>query len=941
MIGGGRRWLVPVVVLAAGCTELPAIATGVCGNGIVEPGEDCDQRDSAACSNCYWMCKSDTPNECQNEAVGYLCAADGVCYGPSGDFAQTPADVSAYPVLGFRILDIDLDGIGDVVGLNATAMNVRYGDASGRLVDTYNLVTPQVQGNPQVTALVAPNVPDLVIPTADGLVVYTAAFGLPTPRQYPLGGSQGPENMGGRPDPFDAVQVRDTIGLFGPSSDAGAVSPLRFGLIAVADVGPIFDVETTQLCEDSLGAPMEVPAGTRVVNIANYEAPTGTFISFSTGTLTCVIEIRPRAEVPRAIGTDCLPSYPNTPGCRSEVKTVTTFNRFMSRAVFADVDGDGCPSLFDQDAGLGAVREYPGTTSIDGCVIANVPRSETLRVVDPPASVLLGSVKLEPAVDEHAPDALISAYGIHALPTTVSPTDWRTKPLFVSDRPLERAVRGDIDNDGALDVVFSTEQLPNLDIARRVPGEDYFLLVRTPTTGAVVRTIFSDYDGDGRDDLAYVERLGTAQRLSIAYGSPTGLGAAVPADVFENIAFLARIRVRDSTDPFDLVDDLIAIDLIGTSPQDLEPEITLLHGSPSRTMLSFFGTPVAPPQSAFRGVVGGHFIDHTPADTTDRQLVDLVAFQTFRRDASDPTPCTSADCKTALWVVPGLPRARLGDAQFTIDLGMGDFRLPSAPAVGDCNATTLSDFCVQSSKLLAWKIGDERDIVLGIDFRGAQPASLLRFDPAVPWGQGVNTQPVTLNAFAKYSGTGHIHELFAFDIDHDGQEELIAPFGSTTFGGVDGFTLICRMNRDGTFAGDCIDVASQILNDAELRCVDAEFGRVLPVCDGEYDGTVDHLAVLCRKPIADPESQQTRWQSVVVPIVSDGSGGFTTPTGEDRRPILTVNAKVDEIQLGDVTGDALADIVALDITSGTAVLAVFAQHTTHEAPVCHATLLPQ
>lgn len=934
------RWLLPLVVLAAACTELPAIATGVCGNGVVEPGEDCDQRDTAACSNCYWMCKSDTPNECQNEAVGYLCAADGVCYGPSGVFEQTPSDASAFPVLGFRILDLDLDGIGDVVGLNPTALNVRYGDASGRLVDSYNVVTPQAQGNPQPTSLFSSNVHDVIIPTADGLVAYTAAFGVPTPRQFPLIGS--PENAGGRPDPFDAVRVGDTIGLFGPSDGDMAVSDLRFGLIAISDVGPVFDVETTALCEDAGGNSVSIPTsfpGLWHEQVASYEAASGTFVSFSNGTKTCVFEVRPRPETVRAPNTDCLPSYPGVAGCVFEVKTVATFDRFLRRPAFADLDGDGCPSLLDQDAGLGAVEEYVGSTSVNGCVIATTPRSERLRVADPPASLLLGSVKLSPMVNQHAPDALVSAYGIHAVPSTIVPGDWKTRPLFVADRALERIAIGDIDDDGATDVVFSTEQLPNLDIARRAPDSDNFLLVRTPTSGAVVKTMIADYDGDGRDDLAYVESLGTAQRLSIAYGSPSGLTAGVPADVFQKIAFLAKMRVRDSTDPFNLVDDLIAIELIGTSPQDVEPEITILHGSPSRTMLSFFGSPVAPPQSAFRGVVSGHFIDHTPSDTTDPQLMDLVAFQTFRRDSTDMTPCTSADCETALWVVPGLPRARLGDAQYLVDVGMGDYRLPSAPPVGDCSLTTLSDFCVQYSKLLAWKIGDQRDIVLGIDFRGPQPAGMLRFDPAVPWGEGVNAQPVTMNAFAKYPGTGRIHELFAFDVDQDGQEELIAPFGSSAQNGNDGFTLICRMNRDGTFNGDCLDVGSQILNDADLRCIDAEVGRVLPVCDGEYDGTVDHLAVLCRKPIEDPQAQQTRWQSVFLPIVGDGAGGFITPP--NREPLLTVNAKLDETQLGDVTGDALTDIVALDVTTGTAVLAVFAQHTTHEAPVCHEALLPQ
>ncbi len=920
------RWLASLAVVAA-CSELPVITEGVCGNGVIESHEDCDDT-NVRCIDCRWEC-TDITQLCP-ELPGHRCGADNFCHGPTGAFAQTPVDSIPFPVIGFRISDIDRDGYGDVVGLNATALNVRYGDLTGELPESYNVVTPQVQGSPQITHLVSEDVDDLVLPTADGLVVYTGAFGVPSPRQFPLGGDQGPENMGGRPDPFDAVQIDDTIGLFGPTSASGPAA-LVFGLITLTRRGPMFDAETTDLCGLQATSAMTYQQN----RIASYDAAGATFVAFTNNGTTCVIEVsKPLNPIERTPPPSQCPQrdIPGEEACVYAIRSVRAFPEIVKRPVFADLDDDGCPSLLVQDAGIGAIEEYPGTSDITGCILGDTPRS-LVFTDDPASSEIIGSIALEPPVTGMARDAVITAWGIHAVPLLVPPVVPReTTLLYISDRPVRRAVTGDVNSDGRTDVVLSTGLLPNLDIARRVPGSDAFLLVRTPTSGPVVYTMMADYDGDVRDDLAYVESLGDAERLSIAYGTPTGLGPGIAADAFRNVEFMSSMQVIDSTDPFGLVDDLIVIDLLRTSMFEFQSEITILHGSPSRTMLSFYGLPVPVIGAAFRGVVAGDFIDETPLDPLDPRdpdtrsagVTDLVAFQTYR--PGDPA-CAATTCRTALWIVPGLPNARLGEAQFVTQSTMGEVKLPGTHLINACGGGFNAEFCIQTAKLVAWPITEDHDIIIGIDSRRAADDTVLaphvlRFDPAQPWSD--SPSPVSASPFPP---KGHIKELFVFDVDADGMPELIAPFRATP-NRTDGHTKICPMQRDGSFAGPCIDVAEDILHDSALECVDAWPGRVVPVC--EVPDQAQQLVVLCRELIEDTELQVSRWQSYAIQI----HAGFT---GSKDSALLSVASKLEELQLGDVTGDSVDDIVTLDISTGTPALQVFPQLDTRDFDACNLT----
>jgi hypothetical protein len=881
-------------VATPACTSLPDVAPGVCGNGILEANEDCDNP-GETCVQCEIVCA-----ETACTKAGFRCGADDVCHAPSGVFETEPRSEVPFPVLGFRISDVDFDGYGDVVGLNATALNMRYGDPTGTLPDSYNVVTPSLQGFPALSHLEDAEIDDVILPTADGLVAYTGAFGVPSPRQFPLGSSDTGGAANG-PNPYDAVYLDKTIALFGPSSDPVAPK-LRFSVMTLTSFGPLFEAEITSLCGTTADA---VQADWPQHVAARYDVADATFIAFTYAN-TCLLRVRKLpagSELPR---TD--PRCPPLPGvplalqpkCAYEVTSITdaSFPKLARPPALADFNGDGCPSVISQDNGVGDLKEYVGSGDVDTgtCTISMTPKTLSIRE---PGSAIIGTVPLIPAVPGLASDALVTTFGIHAF----SSDDDMEARIYSSDRPLLRASVGDVDADGGLDVVLTTF-LPNLDIARRVTSQGAFLLVRTPTIGAVEQTVIGDFDGDLHDDLAYVENLGSAQRLSIAYGTAGGLAPGIAADAFSRVEFISPMQVPDSTDPMLLVDDLIVIDIVENSA-GLHPEITVLHGSPSRTMLSFYGPPVSLPGTAFRAAIAGDFVDGPvgalAVDSTP--FADLVAFQTGLRDGpNDTTP------ETAMWLIPGLPNARLGEAVFPAALG----DIPRTDQIDTC-AGGLKAFCLDFTVFNIWHVSPDHDVLLAVDRPPVGTARLLRLDPdAIATNTVDVAQAITKDLFP---AGGKAFDLEAIDIERDGLPELVVSFAGAQG---DGHVSICPMNQNGTVAGACVDVATDVLMDPSLECVDGVRGRVRAWCDG----TEEQLVVLCRK--------RAGAASYVIPIA--GAGGVYTGSLDDA--LVTVPRKLEVIQLADVTGDRVHDLVALDGGSGITSLQIYPQLTTREKAVC-------
>ncbi|MGD0523999.1 MAG: VCBS repeat-containing protein [Polyangiaceae bacterium] len=112
--------LAPLGVLLADCSTLPAIQADVCGNAVVDPGEDCDTfpvgpgtscRPPGSVGQCRLDCTVGTGDVCPS---GWGCGVDGICREPSGTFTRQSQIVAAD---AWRVMtgDFDGDGLSDVL----------------------------------------------------------------------------------------------------------------------------------------------------------------------------------------------------------------------------------------------------------------------------------------------------------------------------------------------------------------------------------------------------------------------------------------------------------------------------------------------------------------------------------------------------------------------------------------------------------------------------------------------------------------------------------------------------------------------------------------------------------------------------------------------------------------------------------------------------------
>ena len=129
------------LILLAGCYSLPndpLEGLGVCGNGIVELGEDCDVPsdcvgDECTCGQpgttvaCLDICQ--TNDDCVTaDGSPRYCSAQGSCTPASGEFLPlTEAASSLGKVHFLSVADFDGDGTGDVISQNGDQHSILFG----------------------------------------------------------------------------------------------------------------------------------------------------------------------------------------------------------------------------------------------------------------------------------------------------------------------------------------------------------------------------------------------------------------------------------------------------------------------------------------------------------------------------------------------------------------------------------------------------------------------------------------------------------------------------------------------------------------------------------------------------------------------------------------------------------------------------------------------
>lgn len=175
MTSNTSRLLVASVasLMASACDSLDPVATGVCGNLVVEAGEQCDGAENCgreAAAACRFTCE---PGEvaCPGD---FACSAEGVCVASAGPFID-PSSASRFELPVDRLVAGDLDGDlrADLVGVGTSA-RVRFGSSTDPLLASYEKPIRPPTGAAAFGELDDVAGLDVVIPTADGVFILVA-----------------------------------------------------------------------------------------------------------------------------------------------------------------------------------------------------------------------------------------------------------------------------------------------------------------------------------------------------------------------------------------------------------------------------------------------------------------------------------------------------------------------------------------------------------------------------------------------------------------------------------------------------------------------------------------------------------------------------------------------------------------------------------------------
>jgi hypothetical protein len=451
------------------------------------------------------------------------------------------------------------------------------------------------------------------------------------------------------------------------------------------------------------------------------------------------------------------------------------------RAILADLDGDSdpCPGLVDSDGGPTALATWAGHMGTGHCTLAATKTALPAIASTAVDAVAIGRMPVSPPLAGFANDALVMTTGVY-----VAAPGSALLAAYTSTRKLDSVAFGDIDGDGDIDAVLSAEGEDDLDVLLRFPlGLE---LLRIDTENPITTLTVADFDGNGVDDIAYTEKVGDHQRMSIAYGTGDQPLPPVQVATFSDVASVVPLEFPDTEDQLDIAADLAVLQPAAGAT----PTMSLLHGSPQRTMLSYLD-PRGGTAASLRGSVVGSF-------SGDRHA-DVLAFG-------------STATQTVAWRIAGTAT------------GLDTTPVTATPmtGLGDCGG---SGVCLDDALYLAFP-GSDHDEVIAIDRAQSPHAAVI--DPI-----SLVATPATALAAAAPVGTApqSMHVVtFADDT------ELVASFANAT--GDVGAVVTCTV--DAGVPSRCTDLAGTIRTVAPVTaCIDAAPGHI---------GSSTGLVVLCSDP---------------------------------------------------------------------------------------------
>lgn len=637
----GFRVVVTAVALCA-CRDLPELSHDVCGNGVLEAGEDCDLAGDPARGTDLACAPPDDANACRYTCAapaacphGWACGDDAICRFGAGTLVLGASLALAHDDV--TIGDIDGDRMGDPIAFSDRG--VRIATASGGVIKAS---PDQLTGPGGAADLDGDGRTDVVAPVSLGLEIARGETdGSVTPVSYAPYAA--PASSWFLPVRVPADASGDSVAALVPASvGVGSVVHLyRVPSGELEHIVPIEDAPTPQgFAADSVRADLDASvAGDELVIVAP-----GSPIAWL---LRPVVTIFGKvAMTPTPIAMPDQPSYSVSDG----------------RVRAADVTGDGALDLVFGilDATGSGVAIAANASGTFGPAVRSLAFAD-LAAAAPVSSVAAAHQEMPLAIGDLDGDSMLDAVAADAI---VLGRDGAFVPVYrrATAEAWREAVITDVDRDGRPDVVV-TSHAAGIDVLRNLAGGFTRVAIDAAGPTAMLRT--GDLDADGLGDVLFRERTSGRDRVRVLFGA---VGAFAPPQAVTGAPGIVRFEVGRFADAFGVVDT--PDDLVLVSADSQRGGVSMVGGAGDRRLSSPLFLARASRSDRPQAVITGRFRDAGP----HTGLAALASDDAGRRQ---------------LWVFPGAVEAafRSESAYTTSQLGaLADLdvrRLAAADLDGD------------------------------------------------------------------------------------------------------------------------------------------------------------------------------------------------------------------------------------------------------------------
>ncbi len=713
----GRRTplLLPLLALALlACEELPIIEENRCGNGFIEPGEDCDDlgateakagmgapmdASNAICNapgvanQCRFRCTADA--HCQSAPVsaqgsGWRCGVDNVCRRPQGDGAFFEPVSSLIPGGADELFigDFDGDRRKDLLAVVPAGFDVHYFTRDGTVAKSSSV--PGAPMIPAIGKLTATAADDFTIDVGHGIGVMLGRLGqtieptsyasLDLEKRY----SGGSENEA--PDDMSLVIVDTGATTNGPAMTKLRLGPGPLSLSIEKGVMKLIDASADPKSKVVLAAfpefgsktiPGTIPVAfprpgadrqrfllafqdEGAVHVIDAGAPTGSPIMTSIG-LAPGLTVHGAAFFGHANADDFVDIFVGAASCS---KGVTTCEVAEIAVAYGDGNGKFYSDPTLSPAAVGKMSTYLNVYP-EGDPQPNPKGPLSALEIERYLPLAIGRFNADLEVD------YVNAFGIY----TSNGGDVVGCPSAANGYcEAERPSGGQLWSDVKINDFNANSRVDVAAVSPGNPGIDFFSGTGTgvfntfsiPTEGAPSRLSVGDFDGDFLLDLAFDTATskvdGEVHTLFVAFGRATG-APELPVSMGEVLNLRQIVSGNLSSFANDAASDIVLLsgipatyDAMGTKEPGKSWKVGLSQGNGYRQLqapLLFFGKDTIRVDATPLATAIGLFDGDTSSSPAPVPHADIAAvIQSFKPKVPMMGEPPFCMLQASLWMLP-------------------------------------------------------------------------------------------------------------------------------------------------------------------------------------------------------------------------------------------------------------------------------------------------